>query len=74
MNKTTPFELAAWALSGVLAIATLVLGALAAASSTTVSGIVDTTGLSIAVGALAPVLAAALVLSGVRVLLEKNRA
>ncbi|WP_282845855.1 hypothetical protein [Microbacterium oxydans] len=74
MNKTTPFELAAWALAGVLAIATLVLGALAAASSTTTSGIVDTTGLAIAAGALAPILAAALILSGVRTLLEKHRA
>ena len=73
MNKPTIFELAAWVLAGVLVLITLVLGALAAASSTT-SGPMDATGLSIAAGALAPILAAALILSGARVLAAQLRA
>lgn len=73
MSKPTIFELAAWVLAGILVLVTLVTGALAAASTTT-SGPADFTAFSIAAAALAPLLAAALVLSGGRVIAAQLRA
>lgn len=74
MNKPTVIELAAWVITGVLGIVTLVLGALAAAASTGSVGPAATAEFGIAAGALAPVLAAALVLSGLRMLLASRDA
>lgn len=73
MNKPTVFELIAWGLTGVLGIVTLVLGALAAASYGEFAP-AATAEFGIAAGALAPVLAAALLLSGIRVLLAARDA
>lgn len=74
MSKPTIVELAAWIITGVLALITLVLGALAAAASAGSAAPAATAEFGIAAGALAPVLAAALVLSGLRVLLASRDA